>query len=170
VFFDRDGVVNRSPGPGYVERWEEFVLLDGFVDALRVVRRHGWDAVIVTNQRGVALGVMSMEEVDRIHAGLKQVLDERHGLSVLDIRVCPHGKDACLCRKPQPGMILDAARLHGIDLAASWMAGDSESDVEAGRRAGCRTIRICAAGDPTQADERVESIDALAALLDGLLG
>lgn len=170
VFFDRDGVVNRSPGPGkYVERWEDFELLDGFVEALRVVQRHGWSAVVVTNQRCVARGMVPMAEVERIHAELRRALAARGGLALLDLRVCPHEEGRCTCRKPQPGMLLDAAREHDIDLAASWMVGDSERDIEAGRRAGCRTIRVCGDDEPTQADVRIGSIDELAGLLRRVL-
>lgn len=172
VFFDRDGVINRSPGPGrYVERWEDFELLDGFVEALRVVRRHGWSAVVVTNQRCVARGMVPMAELERIHAGLRRELAARDGLTLLDIRVCPHDNgDACACRKPRPGMLLDAARTHGLDLAASWMVGDSERDIEAGRAAGCRTIRVCEdEHEPTRADVRIASMADLAGTLDPLL-
>lgn len=169
VFFDRDGIVNASPGPGYVERWEDFVLLPGFVEALRVVTAAGYGAVLVTNQRGVARGIVPESEVQRIHAELQRVLREDHGLSLLDIRYCPHGDGVCRCRKPQPGMLLAAAVAHNLDLAQSWMVGDGERDIEAGRRAGCRTLRVCAPDTETTADARVSSVDALAPRLRQLL-
>lgn len=161
VFFDRDGIVNESPGPGYVERWEDFHLLPEFVEALRIVTRLGYVAVIVTNQRGVALGRMSAETVDEMHRRLRAILQERHGLELLDIRTCPHERDRCQCRKPKPGMILDAARLHGIDLSQSWMVGDSPSDAEAGRAAGCRTILVGKKGAPGLADVLLPDMSAL---------
>ena len=142
VFFDRDGIVNKSPGAGYVERWEDFKLLPEFVAVLRTARELGFDGVIVTNQQGVAKGIMSQEEVKRIHANLRALLKEKHGLELLDIVYCPHFEGKCQCRKPRPGMLLDAAKKHGIDLKSSWMIGDDWKDVEAGKRAGCKTIFV----------------------------
>ena len=161
VFFDRDGIVNRSPGPGYVERWEDFDLLPEFVAVLRTVLDLGYEAVVVTNQRGVALGRMSLEAVDDIHGRLRRVLRDRHGLGLLDILCCPHDRGECTCRKPQPGMLLAAAQRYGIHLPSSWMIGDNERDVEAGRRAGCRTIRVSTEDEPSAADVRVRSMAEL---------
>lgn len=169
VFFDRDGVVNASPGAGYVERWSDFHLLPEFVAALREVRRLGFEAVIVTNQKGVAKGILTMETLNDIHARLRRTLLEQHGQELLDIRACPHGDDECECRKPKPGMLLDAARIHGIDLRTSWMVGDSSRDVEAGRRAGCRTIFVGAA-DSAGADHVVPDMKVLAVRIGGIVG
>jgi histidinol-phosphate phosphatase family protein len=142
VFFDRDGIVNQSPGPGYVERWEDFHLLPEFVAVLGSVTRAGYAAVLITNQRGVALGRMTAAAVEDLHRRLREVLRRDHGLDFLDCFYCPHDRDACECRKPKPGMLLAAARRHGIDLARSWMIGDSRTDMEAGKAAGCRTILV----------------------------
>ncbi|MBM4142750.1 MAG: HAD-IIIA family hydrolase [Lentisphaerae bacterium] len=169
VFFDRDGIVNRSPGPDrYVKDWSEFELLPEFVDVLRVVRERGYDAVIATNQRGVARGMVSLEALHDIHRRLRARLAREHGLELLDVFFCPHEEGACDCRKPRPGMLTAAAARHGIDLGASWMVGDDERDVEAGRRAGCRTIRVAPAGVATAADFRADDLAALRALLAGL--
>ena len=170
VFFDRDGVVNRSPGPGYVERWEDFYLLPEFVEALRVVRTAGYEAVIVTNQRGVALGCMTAAAVEDMHRRLRSLLRERFALDVLDILYCPHDHGQCECRKPKPGLLLEAARRHGLDLAQSWMVGDAASDIEAGRAAGCRTVFVGPAGIAPGADVRVDSMADLSAELAGVLG
>lgn len=170
VFFDRDGIVNRSPGPGYVERWSDFHLLPEFVEALRTVKRHGCEAVIVTNQRGVALGIMSRETVEEMHASLRDKLRREHGLDVLDILYCPHDKESCDCRKPKPGMLLTAARRHGIDLSQSWMVGDMEKDVEAGHAAGCHTILVAPGTGASRAEHRVQDMQALPPLLEKLLG
>lgn len=151
VFFDRDGIVNQSPGPGYVERWEDFHLLPEFVETLRIVTGLGFAAVIISNQRGVALGRMTAGTVDDIHRRLQAIL-EQHGLALLDILYCPHDRDACDCRKPKPGMLLEAARRHNIDLAGSWMVGDSPGDAEAGKSAGCRTILVGEKAEPGLAD------------------
>jgi len=171
VFFDRDGIVNVSPGPGYVERWEDFHLQDGFVNALAVCRGKGYDAVIVTNQRGIARGIVAEETVVDMHARLRRLLREKHRLEILDVLYCPHHAGSCACRKPKPGMLLEAARRHDIDLAASWMIGDSLRDIQAGRAAGCRTILVGEAADrAAEADEWVPEMDELAEVLERVLG
>ena len=152
VFFDRDGIVNQSPGPGYVERWEDFHLLPEFVDSLRIVTELGYAAIIISNQQGVALGCMTAETVDDMHQRFRDILKQKHGLSLLDIFYCPHKSGTCDCRKPKPGMILEAARRHRINLAESWMVGDSPGDAEAGKAAGCRTILVGEKASPGLAD------------------
>lgn len=170
VFFDRDGIVNRSPGDGYVERWSDFHLLPEFVAALRTALQHGFEAVIVTNQRGIAQGLMAQSTVEEIHANLRAALRRDHGLDVLDILYCPHEKMTCDCRKPKPGMLLTAARRHNIDLTESWMVGDREHDVEAGHAAGCRTILVASGEEPSQATRRVSCMRDLPPLLEKVLG
>lgn len=168
VFFDRDGVVNESPGAGYVEKWSDFHVLPGFVRALRVARDMGYESAVVTNQRCVALGIVTIETVEEMHRRLLERL-QREGLGLLEIVVCPHDRNQCECRKPKPGMLLEVAGRHGIDLAASWMVGDNEKDVEAGMNAGCRTIRVADPADGTKADYVVGSMDALPDLLARVL-
>jgi D-glycero-D-manno-heptose 1,7-bisphosphate phosphatase len=169
VFFDRDGIVNRSPGPGYVERWEDFHILPGFISALQTVLRHGYVAVIASNQRGVARGMITRETVDDMHRRFREVLRTQHGIDVLEVFYCPHDHGQCDCRKPQPGMLLRAAKQYDIDLAASWMVGDNEKDAEAGIAAGCRAILVSENDKPTKAEIRIRSMDELAALLDRVL-
>jgi histidinol-phosphate phosphatase family protein len=166
IFFDRDGIVNESPGPGYVEKWEDFHLQPGFVAALRTAAAKGYSAVVVTNQQGVAKGLYSEAELQDIHGQFRALL-RTHGMDVLDIFYCPHfAADDCACRKPRPGMLIEAAQKHGLDLSRSWMIGDSEGDIEAGRAAGCRTLFVGVASEETAADFRVEHIDEVAALLE----
>ncbi len=152
VFFDRDGVVNRAPDPErYVTRFEAFQLLPAFWQALSAVREAGAVAVVVTNQRGLATGLVASSELERMHQHLVESAAER-GLEILDILVCPFDDDQHPWRKPQPGMLLEAARRHRLDLARSWMVGDQESDVLAGRQAGCRTVRLLRREEPSEAD------------------
>jgi D-glycero-D-manno-heptose 1,7-bisphosphate phosphatase len=167
IFFDRDGIVNKSPGPGYVEKGEDFKLLPEFVEVLRIAQRLGYEAVVVTNQQGVAKGVVSLEEVEKIHANLKKVLKDKYNLALLDIMCCPHREGTCECRKPKPGMILEAAKRHGIDLKSSWMVGDDVKDVETGKRAGCRTIFVGPQGKGSGADYVVENMAELQKQIGG---
>jgi D-glycero-D-manno-heptose 1,7-bisphosphate phosphatase len=165
VFFDRDGIVNESPGTGYVERWEAFRLMPGFVDLLRVVNAKGYAAIVVTNQQGVGRGIMSLQAVERIHRTLRELLLSRYGLSLLDVYCCPHLEGTCDCRKPRPGMLLKAAVDHDIDLGKSWMVGDAERDVQAGREAGCTTVLVGNGVMESAADFRVENLAAVRDLL-----
>lgn len=168
VFFDRDGIINQSPGPGYVERIEDFYLLPAFPRALQVVRRKGYRAVVITNQRGIALGILQPETLEAIHRHMHALLSEQK--LVLDgVYICPHDRGECTCRKPMPGLLLRAAEELNLDLAHSWMIGDHETDITAGRAAGCRTIRVGDLNTPSAADRRVSEVDALPELLEGLL-
>ena len=162
VFFDRDGIVNRAPPPEeyYVLSLERFFILPEFLESLRVVNKKGYAAVIVTNQRCVERGLITWGELNRIHAHLKSAV-KNAGLELLDILICPHGDNECECRKPKPGLFHQAARCHDLDLAESWMVGDSETDVEAGRAAGCRTVRIVPLGVVTSADFRLQNMSRL---------
>lgn len=161
MFFDRDGVVNRSPGPDrYIVSWAEFHLEPAFVEAARVAQTRGYALAVATNQRGIALGLVSRSVVEDIHRRLTARLREAYGLILLEVVYCPHDQDAdCACRKPRPGLLLALARRHNLDLARSWMVGDAERDVEAGRRAGCRTILIGGQDGVTRADHWVPRLE-----------
>ena len=143
IFLDRDGVLNRkAPEGSYITSWEQFELLPGVIEAVRQLRGAGFTVVVVTNQRGVAFGRMSRVELEDIHARLRALFTAQ-GAPLDAIYCCTHDvTDACPCRKPAPGMLLQAARERQIDLQRSWMIGDSDSDIEAGKRAGCRTVKV----------------------------
>jgi D-glycero-D-manno-heptose 1,7-bisphosphate phosphatase len=168
VFFDRDGIVNVTPGPGYVERWEDFHLMPEFVEAAKTSIAAGYVVAIATNQRGVARGIMTQATLDTIHAALLCELDSQ-GVSLLGIFCCTHERDSCTCRNPLPGLLLEAAQLHNIDLSASWMIGDKETDIEAGRLAGCRTILVSRDATGSMADERAVDMTMLVETLDEIL-
>lgn len=147
IFLDRDGVINRKAPEGrYISTWEEVEFLPGALDAVATLYAAGFAIVIVTNQRGVARRIVKPESLREMHERMRTILNAR-GVCVTDVYVCPHDiADQCECRKPKPGMLLAAAREHGIDLARSWMIGDKPSDVAAGKAAGCRTILITSNG------------------------
>ena len=141
VFLDRDGVLNRAfvrDGKPYPPATlEALEILPGVADALARLRAAGFLLIVVTNQPDVARGTQRREVVDAMHARLAAVLP------IDEFRVCDHDDAAqCGCRKPAPGMLTDAAAAWGIDLTASVLVGDRWRDVEAGRRAGCRTVFI----------------------------
>ena len=148
IFLDRDGVLNRRAPPGdYVKSLGEFVWLAGAREGVRRLNDEGWLVLVVTNQRGVALGLYSAADVEAIHESAQRELREV-GAHVDAFYFCPHGEDDhCTCRKPQPGMILQAAREWDVDLAASYLFGDDERDVEAARRAGVSAVKMASDGD-----------------------
>jgi D-glycero-D-manno-heptose 1,7-bisphosphate phosphatase len=143
VFLDRDGVLNRKMPEGtYVARWSDFHLLPGAADAVGRLNRAGLRVVVVSNQRGVALGNYTAEDVRAIHAGLQEILAV-HGAHIDAFYFCPHNKGECNCRKPLPGMFEQAAaEFPGLRADQSAMIGDSLSDIEFGRRLGMRTVLI----------------------------
>jgi D-glycero-D-manno-heptose 1,7-bisphosphate phosphatase len=143
VFLDRDGVINRKAPEGqYVTRWEDMEFLPGVHEAIRLLNEVGFFVAVVSNQRCVAKGLITTAELESMHAQMRGAF-EAAGASLDAIYYCPHDYDPpCSCRKPKPGMLLDAAREHEIDMTRSWMIGDSGHDVEAGRAAGCRTVRV----------------------------
>jgi D-glycero-D-manno-heptose 1,7-bisphosphate phosphatase len=145
VFLDRDGVLNRrSPVKRYVTTPEDLELLPGAREGLSLLSVHGYRIVIVTNQQGVALGQLSSEALAAVHDELRRQVSG--AATFLDILVCPHSKlEGCPCRKPRPGMLLEAARRHAIPLARTFFVGDNPTDVEAGHAAGTRTIYV---GEP----------------------
>ena len=143
VFLDRDGVINRKPPEGeYVTRWEEMQFLPGVPEAIALLRRAGYFVFVASNQRCVAKGLLARDDLESLHRRMCQELAAK-GALITEVYYCPHEKrPPCDCRKPSPGMLLAAARRYKLDLSASWMIGDSEADVKAGKNAGCKTIRI----------------------------
>ncbi len=141
IFLDRDGVINRANvrngRPYPPASLDEIEVLPGVPAALGRLKAAGYLLVVVTNQPDVARGTQARASVEAMHALLASMLP------IDDFRACYHDDaDDCVCRKPRPGMILDAARQHGVDLAVSTVVGDRWRDIEAGRRAGCRTVFI----------------------------
>lgn len=165
IFFDRDGVANRSPGPGYVNHLDDFHIRPGFVECIRVAAAKGYPAVIVTNQRGISRGITPPEQLAAMHQHLRDEL-AAEGLALLDILVCTADDPTHPHRKPNPGMLLEAAERHHLDVARSWMIGDRESDVLTGQRAGVAvTVLVEPTDMPTAATHRVADMRACAALL-----
>jgi D-glycero-D-manno-heptose 1,7-bisphosphate phosphatase len=143
AFLDRDGVINRKPPEGQsVTRWEEMQFLPGVPEAIVLLTGAGYEVFVVSNQRFVAEGLLTQDELESIHH--RMCLELAHaGAIITKVYYCPHDmQPPCSCRKPAPGMLLTAAQTHELDIASSWMIGDSDIDVEAGTNAGCKTVRI----------------------------
>lgn len=172
VFVDRDGTLNVKAREGdYVKSRAEFAFLPGAKDALRLMSSRGLRVIVVTNQRGIALGRMSADDVDEIHA---QMLSEiRAGGGEVDaVYVCPHGLDACRCRKPEVGMFLQAKEdFPEISFDRAVMIGDSISDMVAAEKIGAMRILIAPAGrQAATADHTTSTLWHAARWIDQQLG
>ena len=147
IFLDRDGTIIADRG--FVHKKEELELLPGAAEAIKLANKQGFLVVVVTNQSGIARGYFTEGQMKAFNAHLAWTL-KTQGARIDAFYYCPHHPEApikayrkdCPCRKPQSGLILKAAEELNIDLAKSYMVGDSPRDAEAGRRAGCRTILL----------------------------
>lgn len=145
VFLDRDGTVIDDPG--YLSDPQGVRLISGVGAALAALRRASFHLVLVSNQSGIGRGYFTAAQAAAVHARLATLLSGC-GVSFDDVRYCPHAPTAgCTCRKPAPGALIESARSLGVDLERSFMVGDSVTDVEAGRAAGCRTVVVGAGGE-----------------------
>jgi D-glycero-D-manno-heptose 1,7-bisphosphate phosphatase len=153
IFLDRDGVINQLNR--HIKNPDDFMLIDGAAQAVRIINQLGYLAIVVTNQPVIARGECTEEELDVIHKKMETELG-KEGAYIDALFYCPHHPDKgfpgerpelkidCDCRKPKPGMLLKAAKKYNIDLSRSWMVGDDDRDIQAGINAGCKTALISA--------------------------
>lgn len=151
VFLDRDGTINKYVG--FLRNIEDFELEEGAAEAIGIINNSGYLCVVVTNQPVIARGEVTTHQLEEIHNKMETLLGLK-GVFVDAIYYCPHHphkgyegeipelKIECECRKPKPGLLLQAAKDYNIDLSQSWMIGDSDSDIQAGEAAGCKTALI----------------------------
>jgi D-glycero-D-manno-heptose 1,7-bisphosphate phosphatase len=166
IFLDRDGVLNRKlPEGAYVSTWEQFQWLPGAVEAVARMTRAGCTVLVVTNQRGIALGALTVAQLELIHDKMRAGL-ERQGARVDGIYYCPHDRGQCHCRKPDIGLFEQALRqFPQANADNSVVIGDSLSDIQAGKRLGMRTIFIRG-----EAATQKEGSEVAAALADSVAG
>jgi D-glycero-D-manno-heptose 1,7-bisphosphate phosphatase len=169
IFLDRDGVLNEvlSDRVKFVNRPEELYLLEGAAEAVTELSQAGYEIFVVTNQGGVGLGFLKEKRLQEIHDRMIEMIKE-HGGHIKEVAYCPHKpKAGCECRKPNAGMLLDLAARHEIELTRSVMVGDHERDIEAGKKAGCKTVFI--GTDETSADEKAPTLKTAVPLILQLL-
>lgn len=141
VFLDRDGVLNRD-SPDFIKMPEELHVLPGAPEAVARLVRAGFLAIVVSNQSGIPRGLLTEESLAAIHAKLRAAFAAAGG-DLRAIYYCPHlPGEGCACRKPAPGMLLQAAEEHQIDLSQSWLVGDKPEDIACGAAVGCRTVLV----------------------------
>ncbi|MBI4180200.1 HAD family hydrolase [bacterium] len=142
IFLDRDGVLNAYLHDDYIKTPAEFRFLPGAVEAIRQLTDAEYQIIIVSNQAGVGRGLMDRAALDAVTAHMLNGIHQAGG-KILDIFYCTHGpRDGCDCRKPKPGLLLNAARKHAVELAATFLIGDNQADVQAAQAAGCRSILV----------------------------
>jgi D-glycero-D-manno-heptose 1,7-bisphosphate phosphatase len=146
VFLDRDGVINeKAPPHEYIRSWSEFRFLPNIADWIRIFNALDYLVIAVTNQRGIARGMMSREAVDAIHMNMVDELQQA-GARIDDVFMCPHEYNTCDCRKPKPGLVLQAKAKWDIDLERSLLIGDSDDDAGLAQVCGLRFLRTDGTG------------------------
>ena len=141
IFLDRDGVINQER-KDYVKNIEEFVIFENVHDAITLIKNHNFLVILITNQSAVNRKLLTIENLDKIHEKLQNYL-KMHNTSFDYVYFCPHmPKENCNCRKPKPGLIIQAKNDFKIDLSQSFMIGDSQTDVESAESAGCKGILL----------------------------
>jgi histidinol-phosphate phosphatase family protein len=143
-------VINIKPRAGeYVNSWADFRFLPAVFDWIRLFHAMDYLVIVVTNQRGVARGLTHESDLAEIHRRMCEEMS-REGAGIDDVFVCPHEEGVCDCRKPRPGLVLNAQQKWKIDLSRSLLIGDSDSDAELARRCGLRFVRV--------ADGRIQQV------------
>ncbi len=143
IFLDRDGVINSDIGHYYIYKVDDFKINDGIIESLQKFRDAGYLLFIVTNQGGVAKGIYTMDDVNKVHTHLLKLL-QQHNIEIQEIYCCPHHESVavCSCRKPKPYFINKAIADFNIDKSKSYLIGDSKRDIEAATAAGIKGIKI----------------------------
>ncbi|MFC1947583.1 D-glycero-beta-D-manno-heptose 1,7-bisphosphate 7-phosphatase [Chloroflexota bacterium] len=165
VFLDRDGVICKDVN--YCSRTEDFELLPTVPQAIKLLNDHDYLTIVITNQSGIARGYFTHETLTDIH---QKMIDElsRFDARIDDIRYCPHHPDeACNCRKPKTALFEQAIQEHAINITASFIIGDRQQDIDAGRTLGCRPILVTTG--PDHSEESLKEADYTASsLLDAV--
>ncbi|MFW9938406.1 MAG: D-glycero-beta-D-manno-heptose 1,7-bisphosphate 7-phosphatase [Candidatus Thorarchaeota archaeon] len=155
IFLDRDGVINKEVD--HLSHPDQFEVISGSIEALKILKQKGFLLIVITNQAGIARGLLSEEDLNKIHNKMRRILS-KNGIILDDIFYCPHHPDftgECDCRKPKPGMILKAQRKYNIDLQTSFMVGDTLSDIETGKAANCKTALVLTGYGITERDKMI---------------
>ena len=140
LFIDRDGTIIKQIDGYYISSIEQIELIENIFPAILMLQNEGYLIIIVTNQAGINKGILSNEQVDEINQHIIQLL-KKQGINISAVYVCPHKpEEQCKCRKPQPGLLLKAAKEYNIDLENSIIIGDTDKDTEAGLNAGLKKV------------------------------
>ena len=142
IFLDRDGVIDKDPEKGYVKRIEEFQFLPGSLDAIKKLNSHGYEIIVISNQAGIAKGLYSVEDLNRVNNNMINEI-KKAGARIKGAYYCIHKQeDNCSCRKPKVGLFNQATKDLNVDFNKTYFIGDKKTDVEVGKRIGCKTILV----------------------------
>jgi len=154
IFLDRDGVINKNLDNDYVKSWAEFEFLANAKRAISRLTQNGYEIIVITNQAGVNKNLVSADMVEEIHCRMIDEISAAGGI-IKKIYYCPHRQDEnCECRKPKPGMLLQASQDYDIELDKAYLVGDSMRDIEAGASVGCKTILVVTGHGAKQISQR----------------
>ena len=142
VFLDRDGVINFEPGT-YTFRVDEFNIVDGLFEALQILKKKGYQFIVITNQGGISKQIYSHDDVNSVHLYMRSCFKDA-GIDLLDVYYCPHHaiNEKCICRKPDSLMLEKAIARYNVEKAQSYFVGDSRRDVLAAEKAGVTGIKV----------------------------
>jgi len=141
IFLDRDGVINKRKD-NYVKNVDELEIFPDVVSPIKKLKENGFLVIIITNQSAINRGLITHTKLEEIHHTVQKYFRDQN-VELDGFYYCPHRpEEGCDCRKPKPGLLLKAIEEHNINSKLSWMVGDSESDIEAGKTVGCKTIKI----------------------------
>tara|TARA_B110000495_G_scaffold171504_1_gene159821 strand:+ start:562 stop:1056 length:495 start_codon:yes stop_codon:yes gene_type:complete len=141
IFLDRDGVINQER-KDYVKKVEEFIILKNVSNAINLIKNHNFLVIIITNQSAVNRKLLTIKNLNKIHKNLQEYL-KKHNTSFDGVYFCPHTpNENCNCRKPKPGLIIQAVNDFKIEISQSFMIGDSKTDIQAAENAGCKGILL----------------------------
>ena len=143
-FIDRDGVINKEIG--YLHEIAKFEFIDGVIESLKYIQNKGFKIIIITNQSGIGRGMYSREKFLELNKWMIDFLSTQ-GVKILDVFYCPHSpEERCTCRKPLPGMFLEAIKKYDIDIEMSWSIGDKETDIQAAKSSGISNTILVKSG------------------------
>ena len=155
IFLDRDGVINRNLDNNYVKNWDEFEFLPNSLEAIKRLTDANYPLIVITNQACVNKKIVSSQTLNDLHQKMVSEVENAGG-RIYAIYHCPHrDEDKCDCRKPKPGMLIQAAHEHNIDLPDSYLIGDSMTDIEAGQQVGCHTL-LALTGHGAKTDQQIK--------------
>ncbi len=158
VFLDRDGVINKKAKEHhYITSEEDFIFNEGIFDICLQLQKKGFEFIVITNQRGVDRGLLSLEKLHMIHDHMRKSFKTR-GIEILDVFYCPHHSDSCDCRKPKDGMLQQACSKYSIDTQHSILISDSQEDVSMGEKFGIGSNIFIESDSPSMVFERSTSI------------
>jgi len=158
IFLDRDGTLN--PDPGYIDSPDKMALLPNSGEGLKHLKKMGFLLVVTSNQSGVGRGLIELKTLPLINARLNELL-KPFQVQIDHFEMCIHHPDKnCLCRKPEPGMILNSSKALGITVSESFMIGDRHSDLMAGRNAGCKASILVRTGDGKKTESTLHNSEA----------